>query len=68
MEAKPTLKPITSDDAKLIFEGKISCDTLIHKGSVDIEKNPTIMKKTTGKMPPALNIKYINGVDKSSPA
>ena len=64
----PTLRPITREEARLMFAGKISCETLIHTGSVDIRKNPRITNRTTGSIPSVLKIKYVNGAEASKPA
>ena len=64
IEAAPTLRPITSEEARLIFEGNISWDNLIHMGRVDIVKKPVNMKNITGTIPGVLNIKKVKGTEK----
>ena len=39
----------------------------MQSGSVDIEKNPMMMKKITGMIPVVLNMKKIKGRDNKSP-
>ena len=50
-----------------MLSGNISWEIFIQGGSVAIEKNPTMMKKTTGIIPVVLNMKKIKGRDNKSP-
>ncbi|MBE3138287.1 MAG: hypothetical protein IMZ63_00555 [Actinobacteria bacterium] len=56
-EAPPALKPMTKADARLMLDGKISCDILMHKGRVEIMKKPPIIKKAIDIKPCVLKVK-----------
>jgi hypothetical protein len=48
---------MTIEEARLTLPGKISCTTLMHKGRVEVAKNPARINKTIDILRGTLNIK-----------
>ncbi|GAH20965.1 unnamed protein product [marine sediment metagenome] len=59
---------MTMEEARLTLPGNISCTTLIHKGRVEVAKNPARINKIIDILRGILNIKKKRGIEIDSPA